>query len=220
MKMVRLILLMSFCLLSLAQTDVTYMKYGDLRWEIGVDHLILKIKPDYNEFQLNTKLAEIGGSVSQKLNTNDYYLVKFNNSTKSELIFERKIEQVRQIPFITDMVPLMKFSDKLSNLDIYENSDISGFSFFKNDSLFTENLKLRANFVSCYNREFRNQPKFVRYIFVNFNIDEGQTKNLTILETDMEEEYLDCIKRVILNENWRNEKFKGRVSFFYIVYVD
>ena len=162
MKMIKFVLLFCLAVSGFSQSKVNYKRYGNLLWEIGVDHLILKIRSDYNEFQLNTKMADLNGSVVQKLNNNDYYLVKFNNSTKSELVFERKIEKIRDISFITDMVPLMKFSDKLSNLDIYENSDISGFSTFKNDSLYTENLKLRANFVSCYNREFRNQPKFVR----------------------------------------------------------
>lgn len=218
--MIKILISLLFLIVAQSQNTIEFTKFGQFRWDISLDHMIVKIKPDFNEFQLNTMMKDVHGKVVRKLNNNDYYLVQFRNNSKTEIIFQKQLEKIKKVAFINDLIPVMKFTDKLSNLDVYENSDVSGFSIFKNDSLFTENIKLRENFISCYNREFRNQPKFVRYIYVNFQIVNGETKDLNILETDMEEEYLECIKRVIFNQNWKNNKFKGRTSFFYIVYSD
>jgi hypothetical protein len=220
MKKITWLLLISLTTFSFSQINLDFSKYGKFRWDLSFDHVIVKLNPGFTKFQLETKLKEINGKVVNQLNNNNFYLVNFRNRSKTEIIFERQLTKMKTITFIQTIIPVMKFNDKLTNLDIYENSSISGFSTLKNDSLFAENLNLRGHFVSCYNKEFRNQPKFVRYIYTNFQIVNGQTKNLRILETDMEEEYLGCIKRVINKQDWKNEKFNGQVSFFYIVYLD
>lgn len=201
----------------LLSAQLSFQKIDGLRWNIDLSHVIVQLKAGATAEQLTAPLAAMNGSVVRQLNKHRFYLVTFRNFSKTTLIFGKQIDKLRRIQHIADVLPVMQFSEKLVSTDVYLNSQVGGFSTFQNDSLFKEINALHFNFNTCYDKKLRLNRGLVKFALVEFEIDAGRSKNLRFLDTDIEDEELVCVRRVLNQQFWVSKKAAGKVRFLFII---
>jgi hypothetical protein len=200
-----------------AFAQLAFSKVEGLRWPMSYDHVIVQLKQTADVDVFSTELKSLNGRIVRPLNKHRFYLVKFRNYSKTIEIFGRQIDRLRRISAIVDVLPVIQFTDKLISTDSYINSSVSGFSTFQNDSLFKEIGELKFSFSACYDKVFRLYPSRVHFAVVEFQIKDGRTSQLNILDSDVEGEELTCVTRVLEKQFWGVRSSVGLVRYLFII---
>lgn len=214
--MLKLVSFLLFISISISQ-DIHYQKIDGFNFPLSTSHVIVKIKRGTLDYQLAGYLKPLETQVEGKLNEHGFYLCKIKNNSKTFYIFQKQIEKLKTISAIEDILPVFQFNDKFNSISAYSNSHISGFTGFKNDSLFNYIYQLKDNIRYCDEKSFRMNEKLVKYALVEFAILKGKTNEYHCIETDLNDEAKVCLERILNNQEWNNEQFLGKVKFLFIV---